>query len=275
MTKRKPSPSHLERVRQRNLQLRQNRDKYGAFNWAAPAEPIVVPDEIQIVASERSLASLSSADFHRAEAALLAASDRTNAPAPQPVEQNTIRVRPFTGLRRIFGAKKEPSMLKKPNNGVWEKYFPAAEWKTAGLEKFASKDLFCCGAKEIHGINNTYTFYKEEDGFPFDIRRFAVHPGEFVHFVQRKLEDEWGARNRPFMLFTDVIIPMPKGKLQRGETIQKFIIENKLGECVSTGVQTNGNSGSKLQAFIWSIPDKATLRAFKFDPEIHLNHPTV
>lgn len=283
MSKRsKISPSHLERVKQRNRSLQDQQRLFRRLGEAAPGIHTGQPAEIIAHGNHgRAAYSLSSADFTSAIEVLRRASVPTPNVVLPDVEPNTspqgFRQRAVSVMMR--GRKKEPPMPKpEPNdNGEWDKQFPRADgWKHTKAY-FVVKDLECCGMKEIHGITHVHQFYRPLDKLTFfgdpelERKYIPVSPGEVVRFAQQCLNSVWYDRNRPFLVMSDVRQALKPGQKQRGELIEKFIVENELGTVFRSEWGLNGNSGSTIQAILWTVPDRHILERFRFDPEIHLN----
>lgn len=95
----------------------------------------------------------------------------------------------------------------------------------------------CCGAGEIHGLmGNPKLFMREL------LPRMHRYDGEQFNGI--------------YLMYSDI------NTCQRGETLTKYILENKLGDIATLPPQTNPNSGNLLKVWLWSI-DFKVLDAWK------------
>jgi hypothetical protein len=100
----------------------------------------------------------------------------------------------------------------------------------------------CCGMFEINGVKNLKEKRKKEQFLYRSIEEGDIHQrGQVV----------------PFLLFSDIY-----NKGSGGRSLKKFILDNKLGDVITSPVKVNPNTGNKIEVFIWVTDAKAINKWF-------------
>lgn len=103
--------------------------------------------------------------------------------------------------------------------------------------------LHCCGIMEVHDLSSSHGGV----GALHDFGRIAYDP---LDVAKRRFR---------YALFTEA-----SGYSDRcdryGTSFSAFILDNKLGEVVQTGVHENPNSGNYVRAFLWTVDHEAVIK---------------
>jgi hypothetical protein len=123
------------------------------------------------------------------------------------------------------------------------------------LPAFRVQNLYCCGIKEIHGVQNQYAFSKQgSGGYPC----FYVPPcpAEQISFMQAAMGNV--DPPRPVWIFSDAYPnKKPKVDVPAGEAVAQYIEEHELGTVTRSGYHKNLNSGNFIQMYTWLIDNEA------------------
>lgn len=195
---------------------------------------------------------LSMQDFYRARNALLQANVSPPFRALLPDGETMT-------IPREEPVKKVSSMETKPRPVVpnlHEKQFPVAEWRYIGMglgtNHMLRKDLYCCGVKEIHGVQVQFYYEHRTDG---SRRSVTATPVDFFRDVQHEMQKI--ENHRPFWVYTVA------GACKIGDQIKAVIEKNNLGTVMVTEPAYNYNSGNHVRVYIWTAPEK--FRSMKLD----------
>lgn len=242
---RKPSPSNLRRQNEFFA------SKYGRMNWqdvrtshtvgqdgtTAPISPLI-PRTV----SSTDLYNPTGEIAHLMEMAANTVSEHQN-PARRGVFFSSLRAAPTSPAAKP--KPEEPTV----NNPYADKYPAAAGWSFQPAEHLKRQELFCCGVKEIHGIQNKITYLNDTiDGGRGECE---FQPLVEVLVQVKSLMVRAGA-SRPFWIFTD-----NDEKTHRGRDFAKFITDRKLGTVWASERTYNHNSAQKVQCFVWTVDHKA------------------
>jgi hypothetical protein len=156
---------------------------------------------------------------------------------------------------RIYGeeliSKPPEEAMARKKHPFGDKY-PADVYNVLEHQKPKIQNLYCCGIKEFHGVQNQWVFENKITGkYHYEDLPFEELVNSFFEEVLR-----WDA-HRPVWIFSD-----NNKKTSPGEALAQYIEANKLGTVVRSGYAHNHNSGCDIQCYVATISVKA--RGHKF-----------
>lgn len=133
-------------------------------------------------------------------------------------------------------------------NNPYAHVYPTEEgWDFVPAENLKRQELFCCGVKEIHGIQNQMAYVNSKT----DKCKREFQPLSEI-LVQVKALMARAGLSRPFWIFTD-----NDEKTHRGRDFAKFITDRNLGTVWASERTYNHNSARSVQCFVWTVDHKA------------------
>lgn len=182
----------------------------------------------------------------------------------EPIMTGRVNTRPFSEvfqrLEHSSFSTKNPRPTPPARTDKFIYSHPSAEGWRYDPPDLSFKDMFCCGAKEFHGLQD---FHRLDRGSPvYEVQLFRITPEDVVARLQFYWAERWHERERPFIIFTDNHTGYGKGEPFQGQRLTEFILEHNLGTVVRTGKHYNGNSGNEVECFTWAV-NWLKIHAFK------------
>lgn len=239
---RRPAPSVLRRQKERH------ESQYGRVDWKTVRTKITRTGVFHGRAATST--GITRQDFERARMAL----ERANVPiANITIGAAEVRNfgRPIQRFTEMMGVTREPPEPKvsKTSPELLAKY-PANKFQHEHIaEPIRFKDLYCCGVKEIHGIQYHHRFLNIPCTGNYTYEPLSVL--EILTQV-RDLYANIG-NNRPFLIFTD------NDNSRKGEVLAVYIEEHKLGTVQRSQLEYNPNSGNRIVVYVWAVNAEALL----------------
>lgn len=118
--------------------------------------------------------------------------------------------------------------------------------------------LECCGVKEIRYLSHSDDAHAAMRCFALGCLGGKKKGTDLLEVPNVKISYEGnissiiGVRFR-YAIFTEAAVD----RASYGKLFAKFILDNKLGEVIKTGVNINPNSTNSLQAYIWTVDHDA------------------
>lgn len=141
-------------------------------------------------------------------------------------------------VQKVF----KPKEMPVETNGRWEEKYPRKDFEIVQSSVLMLHTMMCCGVKEIHGIQQQVIFLNKTG--PRKYKHEYEHPADLIAKIQPLYG---GFKNfRPFMIFSD-------NSQSVGESLAKYIKDNKLGSIHRSTEERNDNSGNKITVYLWTV----------------------
>lgn len=153
-------------------------------------------------------------------------------------------------LQRVLPTKK-PAPNPPARKDKFIHSHPEAEGWVYSRPDLTFHGLYCCGVKELHGLQDVHRLSRDRG--TLEVQTFRVTPEDIVARLQFYWTERWHERERPFIIFTDNHFDYEKGEPFQGQRLTEFILEHNLGTVIRTGKHFNYNSGNKVECFTWVV----------------------